>query len=231
MGQRERTVPPSQTLEHSLEAVEAYPDSVKAAIAFYADYQAALAEMVRVTRGAIIIVIGPRVLRGIVFENGEITVDLMRGMGIQLKAAYYRQLPSKRLPKMRQFGAAIDRERILGVRKMTSEIAEQVRALLLILWESQNKPNVKAWAIHIALTYAINKDPSLNKRSIWKLIQEEYVAHIRERFPDQVEPGQSYRRASGDAWEMFVAEYLNSNALLRREGIRAVSLSGTDFDR
>ena len=114
---------------------------------------------------------------------------------------------------------------------MTSEIAEQVRALLLILWESQNKPNVKAWAIHIALTYAINKDPSLNKRNIWKLIQDEYVAHIRERFPDQVEPGQSYRRASGDAWEMFVAEYLNSNALLRREGIRTVSLSGTDFDR
>ena len=116
-GNGERTVPPSQTLEHSLEAVEAYPDSVKAAIAFYADYQAALAEMVRVTRGAIIIVIGPRVLRGTVFENGEITVDLMRGMGIQLKAAYYRQLPSKRLPKMRQFGAAIDRERILVFEK------------------------------------------------------------------------------------------------------------------
>ena len=116
-GNGERTVPPSQTLEHSLEAVEAYPDSVKAAIAFYADYQAALAEMVRVTRGAIIIVIGPRVLRGTVFENGEITVDLMRGMGIPLKAAYYRQLPSKRLPKMRQFGAAIDRERILVFEK------------------------------------------------------------------------------------------------------------------
>ena len=56
------------------------------------------------------------------------------------------------------------------------------------------------------------------------------MAHLRDAFPDQAEPGRSYRRAAGDAWEMFVEEYINSNDLLRREGIRAVSLSGSDFE-
>ena len=109
-------------------------------------------------------------------------------------------------------------------------ISNQVRTLLLTLWEAEGKPSVRAWAIHIALTFAINKYPGVNKRDIWKLIQDEYTAHLQDAFPDQREPGQSYRRASGDAWEMFVEEYLNSNDELRRTGIRAVRLSGADFN-
>ena len=116
-GNGERVAPPSETLERSLDAVSSYSDSVKAAVAFYADYHAALAEMTRVTRGTIVVVIGPRVLRDTVFENGDITIDLMREIGVPLKTAYYRQLPSKRLPRMRQFGAAIDRESILVFQK------------------------------------------------------------------------------------------------------------------
>ena len=112
-----------------------------------------------------------------------------------------------------------------------SEVIDEVRSLLLTLWKAEGKPGVKAWAIHIALTYAINEDPSVNKRDIWKLIQDEYVANLHERFPDQAEPSQSYRRASGDAWEMFVEEYLNSNDRLRKEGLRAVRLHGEDFKR
>lgn len=112
-----------------------------------------------------------------------------------------------------------------------SEIADEVRSLLLTLWKAERKPGVRAWAIHVALTYAINEDPSVNKRDIWKLIQDEYVANLQERFPDQAEPSQSYRRASGDAWEMFVEEYLNSNDRLRKEGLRAVRLQGEDFKR
>ncbi len=112
-----------------------------------------------------------------------------------------------------------------------SEIANEVRSLLLTLWKAERKPGVRAWAIHVALTYAINEDPSVNKRDIWKLIQDEYVANLQERFPDQAEPSQSYRRASGDAWEMFVEEYLNSNDRLRKEGLRAVRLQGEDFKR
>lgn len=112
-----------------------------------------------------------------------------------------------------------------------SEIADEVRSLLLTLWKAERKPGVRAWAIHVALTYAINEDPSVNKRDIWKLIQDEYVANLQERYPDQAEPSQSYRRASGDAWEMFVEEYLNSNDRLRKEGLRAVRLQGEDFKR
>ena len=112
-----------------------------------------------------------------------------------------------------------------------SEIADEVRSLLLTLWKAERKPGVRAWAIHVALTYAINEDPTVNKREIWKLIQDEYVSNLRKRFPDQAEPSQSYRRASGDAWEMFVEEYLNSNDRLRKEGLRAVRLQGEDFKR
>ena len=112
-----------------------------------------------------------------------------------------------------------------------SDIASEVRGLLLTLWQAERKPGVRAWAIHVALTYAINKDPSVNKRDIWKLIQDEYIENLHISFPDQREPAQSYRRASGDAWEMFIEEYLNSNDRLRQEGIRAVRLRGEDFTR
>ena len=112
---------------------------------------------------------------------------------------------------------------------MDEVIAKQVRELLMTLWQAERKPGVRAWAIHVALTFAINKYPEVNKRDIWKLIQDEYTANLQAAFPDSEEPGQSYRRASGDAWEMFVEEYLNSNDLLRRAGIRAVRLSGADF--
>ncbi len=111
-----------------------------------------------------------------------------------------------------------------------AEISKQVRTLLLTLWEAEGKPNVRAWAIHVALTFAINKYPEVNKHDIWKLIQDEYTAHLQDAFPDQREPGQSYRRASGDAWEMFVEEYLNSNVALRKERVRAIRLGGADFN-
>ena len=110
-----------------------------------------------------------------------------------------------------------------------AHISAQVRGILTTLWEAERKPGVRAWAIHVALTFAINKNPDVNKRDIWKLIQDEYVRNLQATFPDQAEPGQSYRRAAGDAWEMFVEEYINSNDVLRREGIRAVQLQGSDF--
>ena len=76
------------------------------AVAFYADYQVALAEMVRVTKGKIVIVIGGRVLRDTIFDNGAITIDLMGNLGVLLQHRYLRNLPTKRLPKMRKFGAS-----------------------------------------------------------------------------------------------------------------------------
>ena len=109
--------PPSSTLASALEKISAYPDSVREAIAFYADYRLALAELARVVTDRVIIVIGQRVLRNIVFDNGSITAELMSDVGMDLEAYYARRLPTKRLPRMREFGAAINRESILIFRK------------------------------------------------------------------------------------------------------------------
>ena len=112
-GKRDRETPQSRTLDAALNAICAYPDSIREGIAFYADYQVALSEMARVTCGPIVIVIGQRVLRDTIFDNDAITVELMENLGVSLREVFYRQLPSKRLPKMRKFGAAINRETIL----------------------------------------------------------------------------------------------------------------------
>ena len=116
-GKEERTAPRSPTLEGALNAIAEFPNSIREAIAFYADYQSALAEMVRVTSGPVIIVIGQRVLRDTIFDNGAITTELMGNIGVSLKDVFYRALPSKRLPRMRKFGAAINREAILVFQK------------------------------------------------------------------------------------------------------------------
>ena len=116
-GKRIRTAPKSPTLERALNAISEFPSSVNEAISFYADYQSALAEMARVTKGAIVIVIGQRVLRDTIFDNGAITTDLMGNIGVPLVDVFYRKLPSKRLPRMRKFGAAINRETILVFQK------------------------------------------------------------------------------------------------------------------
>ena len=116
-GKRERVAPSSPTLDRALAAMSEFPSSIQEAIAFYADYQDGLEEMARVTKGAIVIVIGQRVLRDTILDNGAITTELMQNIGVPLIDMFYRKLPSKRLPKMRRFGAAINRETILVFRK------------------------------------------------------------------------------------------------------------------
>ena len=116
-GKRERVVPSSQTLDRALSAISDFPSAVQEAIAFYADYQDGLEEMVRVTKGLIVIVIGQRVLRDTILDNSAITAELMQNIGVPLIEMFYRNLPSKRLPKMRKFGAAINRETILVFQK------------------------------------------------------------------------------------------------------------------
>ena len=116
-GKRRRVAPSSPTLDRALSAIDEFPGSVREAVAFYADYQAALVEMVRITSGPVVIVIGQRVLRDTIFDNGTITTELMENIGVPLVDAFYRKLPSKRLPKMRKFGAAINREAILVYQK------------------------------------------------------------------------------------------------------------------
>jgi 23S rRNA G2445 N2-methylase RlmL len=112
-GKSERSVPPSKTLKDDLEKLRDNPVAVHEATAFYADYYEALHQLARVARHKIIIVIGNRVLQSHVIDNPQITAELMAEIGIPLQAVHFRKLPTKRLPKMREFGAAIDREGIL----------------------------------------------------------------------------------------------------------------------
>ncbi|MBF8304244.1 MAG: hypothetical protein HW399_619 [Dehalococcoidia bacterium] len=116
-GKAKRVVPQSTTLLNALEAMQDNPIAVHEAVAFYADYYEALSQLVRVVRQRVIIVIGSRVLHRTVLNNAQITVELMDSMGIPLEVAHFRRLPSKRLPKMREFGAAIDQEAILVFKK------------------------------------------------------------------------------------------------------------------
>jgi len=111
-NEREFEIPPSTTLRCLLEKIKG-ERTKKEAIAFYADYYKGLQEMTRVTTDKIAIIIGQRVLEDRVFDNGRITTDLMESIDIKLEKHFERKLPSKRLPKMRTYGAAIDREDIL----------------------------------------------------------------------------------------------------------------------
>jgi site-specific DNA-methyltransferase (cytosine-N4-specific) len=116
-GKSERAVPPSRTLLESLERMSDNPTAMYEAVAFYADYYRALRELVRVAKSRIIIVIGNRVLHKQVLDNAQVTAELMDAIGVQLEEFHFRRLPTKRLPKMREFGAAIDQESILIFRK------------------------------------------------------------------------------------------------------------------
>jgi hypothetical protein len=85
---------------------------------FYREYFIGLGEMTRVTRENVIIVIGNRILKQTVIENGKVTIELMEHYGFTLNKHFKRTLPSKRLPKLRReqdhgFGGAIDKEDIL----------------------------------------------------------------------------------------------------------------------
>lgn len=110
-------MPPSRTLLDSLELISDNPTAVREAVAFYADYYKALHQLARVARSRIIIVIGNRVLHKQVLDNAQITAELMDAIGVQLEEFHFRGLPTKRLPKMREFGAAIDQEAILVFKK------------------------------------------------------------------------------------------------------------------
>ena len=116
-GKAERAVPRSKTLLNALEAMQDNPVAVHEAVAFYADYYESLSQLARVVRQRVIIVIGNRVLHKTILNNAQITTELMDAIGIPLEVAHFRRLPSKRLPKMREFGAAIDQEAILVFKK------------------------------------------------------------------------------------------------------------------
>lgn len=108
-------------------------------------------------------------------------------------------------------------------------LSQKADYLMSMLLEATEMPGVKAWALQITFTYILARDPMINKREVWKVLQRTYQDKLRITFPGQEDPAQSFRRASGDAFEAYLEAYLNSNLLLQREGIRAVRLKGNDF--
>jgi site-specific DNA-methyltransferase (cytosine-N4-specific) len=109
--------PNSQTFSSVLNEMQT-PNRIREAIAFYSDYNHALVEIIRVTSEKIIIVIGHRVLDGVLIDNPQITTELMANLGWQLETVYKRTIRKKRLNRKMGFGnnaqgATIDSECIL----------------------------------------------------------------------------------------------------------------------
>lgn len=114
---------------------------------------------------------------------------------------------------------------------MDESAKREVGSLLLTLVRAAGMPGVKAWAISVAFKYLLERLPGMNPVEAWKTIEEIYESRIRETFPSQRDPAQSFKRASGDAWENFVEVYINENDALKREGVKASRLTGKDFEK
>lgn len=113
-----RPLPSSESLSTSLANVEGRSQThFKEGVAFYYDYNLALAEMARVTRKWIIMVVGNRVLSRTQFDNAQITVDFFQQMGIPLKHHYTRELRKKRIANLGGDGGGIAKEHILVFQK------------------------------------------------------------------------------------------------------------------
>lgn len=109
--------PPSQTLQVVLTRMTK-SNLIHEAVCFYCDYFDALKEITRVTSKRIVIVIGHRILDGVVIDNASITTDMMQEIGWQLETTYARSIRKKRIHKSMGFGhnaqgGTIDRESIL----------------------------------------------------------------------------------------------------------------------
>jgi hypothetical protein len=108
------------------------------------------------------------------------------------------------------------------------EIAK-LEQLLIILLEANKMERVKQWALHVAFQYALERYPEENSTELWTTLKRIYTSNLHISFPEQEEPGQSYRRASGDAFETYLIEYLNNIPVLEKAGIRALRLKGDAF--
>lgn len=106
---------------------------------------------------------------------------------------------------------------------------EKLKQLLLLLLEATAMESVKQWALQVTFQYALERFPGTNSKDLWTSIKEIYTRNLHQSFPQQEEPGQSYRRASGDAFETYLIEYLNNIAALEKAGIRALRLKGDAF--
>lgn len=112
-----KRVPISRTLEATLARMR-HANLIHEAVCFYADYRDALAEIARVTSHRIVIVIGHRILDGLLIDNAQITTELLREIGWHLETRYERRIRKKRISRGMGFGnnaqgGTIDTESIL----------------------------------------------------------------------------------------------------------------------
>jgi hypothetical protein len=105
----------------------------------------------------------------------------------------------------------------------------KIRQLLLLLLEANEMESIKQWALQVTFQYSLERFPTINGTELWTRIKEIYTKNLHLSFPNQEEPGQSYRRASGDAFETYLIEYLNNVPVLEKAGIRAMRLKGDAF--
>jgi hypothetical protein len=109
--------PPSDTFCKALNEMSK-PNLIHEAVCFYSDYYDALVRIARLTSGRIIIVIGHRILNGVVIDNPAITTEIMDEIGWALETRFDRSIRKKRLNRKMGFGnnaqgGTIDTEAIL----------------------------------------------------------------------------------------------------------------------
>jgi hypothetical protein len=107
---------------------------------------------------------------------------------------------------------------------------EKVKQLLLLLLEATEMESVKQWSILITFQYCLERFPDINSKDLWVMIKQIYTQNLKLSFPEQEEPGQSYRRTSGDAFESYLIEYINNIPAIEKAGIRAIRLKGNAFE-
>ncbi len=112
-----KSIPESETLDFAISRMNK-ANLIHEAIRFYADYDNALHEIARVTADRIIIVIGHRILDGVLIDNPAITTELMRLHGWKLETRFQRTIRKKRISRKMGFGnnaqgGTIDSEAIL----------------------------------------------------------------------------------------------------------------------
>lgn len=122
----------------------------------------------------------------------------------------------------------------LGVRvdHMTEEDKAAIERQLdqaLALPEDQSN---NAAAILGAFRLGLDRAPAVNPSDLWHhIIYRHYKRVISTHRPRVDDPGQSWRRASGAAFQIYVQDYYNARLGERGDGITLRSLSGAADER
>lgn len=114
---------------------------------------------------------------------------------------------------------------------MDEQARAELQQVFLTLLSANGALDVKAWAMSIALRFALERVPGTNPPQTWRVIEEIYNAKVGEAFGPQKDLAGSFKCVSGDAWADFIETYINSNDALRSEGIKASRFTGKDFQR